>query len=198
MPPASTRSFSMDSARGADASRSSVAVAVAARRDACRLSCEDFATADPHRRLAFNDCVHDLPKASHAVRHFLSSVASAQVRAGLSEAYGTPVRFQSFDISRLRVGQYLRRHSDDLEARVFGLVFHLSAGWHDGCGGELAGEGPGGECMVFRPHQGGVCLIQIGPDREHSVCVVRSADYVRYSIAVHYAWPPATANVGPR
>jgi hypothetical protein len=152
-----------------------------------QVSDERFAQADPGDRLASNDCIYDVPASAPHVRMFLSAVRSDEVCSHLSAAYGEPLQCQSTDVARLWRGQYLRRHSDNHQGRRFGMVFFLSPGWQDDYGGELIVEAPSGESVVMRPRQGHIALIRISAQHQHNVCVIRSPDWTRYSIAAHYA-----------
>ncbi|MEV6399862.1 2OG-Fe(II) oxygenase [Streptomyces sp. NPDC051907] len=138
-------------------------------------------------RLASNDCIYHIPADHVHLRAFFSAVRSEDVLSHFSSAYGDPLQCQSFDVARLRHGQYLRRHSDDHEGRRFGLVFFLSPGWGEGRGGELVVEAPSGQCIAVAPKQWRIALIRISEGYQHNVCVIRSKSWVRYSIAAQFA-----------
>jgi hypothetical protein len=120
------------------------------------------------------------------LRGVVAGLADLRVAAAFSAAYGEPVELRSQDVARYRQRQYLRRHSDTFERRRFGLVLFLSSGWELGHGGELVVEPPSGESVVLAPRAGGLAMLRISPGWMHHVSPVRSADWVRYSVAAHY------------
>lgn len=147
---------------------------------------EEFAAAVPENRFSYNDCLRKLPEDAYPVRALLSAMESPAVAAALTEAYGSPIGIKGIDMARYTEGHYLRRHADTFDERLFGFIFFLAADWTPGSGGELVVEAPSGEAHVAYPRQGDVALLRIRPGFQHEVCQVRSSNWIRYVVSVHF------------
>ncbi len=146
---------------------------------------ERFLAEPPARRTVNIDNLRE-PSWPPLLRGVVAGLADMRVAAAFSAAYGEPLELRSQDVARYRRRQYLRRHSDTFERRRFGLVLFLSSGWQPGHGGELVVEPPSGESVVLAPVAGRLAMLRISPGWMHHVSPVRSASWVRYSVAAHY------------
>lgn len=148
---------------------------------------QEFNTTEPNLRFSHSDSLRRASEDATATKALMSAVRSDTVAQHFSEAFGRKVEFRSADVARYRSGHYLRRHADTYEDRVFGLLFFLSSGWSAGCGGELIAESPSGEVDVVPPLTGRIGVLPIRPNYWHLVSRVKSADWVRYSVAAHFS-----------
>lgn len=145
-----------------------------------------FRGASPTLRFSWNECLREPDPASYSLRGFLSALRSEDVAHAFSAASREEVVFKSTDVARYRKGHYLRRHADCFGDRRFGLVCFFSEGWSIGDGGELTVESADGRSVIIAPRPGTVAAMSIESDNSHLVAAVKSADWVRYSIATHY------------
>jgi len=104
----------------------------------------------------------------------------------LTSGFGLPVEFTSLAVNRYDEDTYLVRHADLFGSRVFGLVLFVSSGWCDGFGGELKVYSQSGIQHKVRPRLGDAALFAIHPRCSHAVMRVRTAQWVRMSLAAHY------------
>lgn len=155
--------------------------------DVQAIDVNEFETMAPKARFSKNECLRKPAKDAYSLRGFLSGIVSSEASVLLSSAFGERVQFKSADVARYRRGDYLRRHCDTFDGRRFGLVWFFSDGWQSRDGGELVIEGPAGDSIVIRPRAGTVAALLFRSEYYHHVSAVRSSEWIRYSVATHFA-----------
>ncbi len=152
-----------------------------------RVEPQRFEETRPDLRFSRYSCLRSPHRDSLALRAVLSAAVDRRCLANLADACGTPLRFVSADVGAYGCGDYLRRHSDVFDHRVFGMVWFFNEDRPPAAGGELVVETGSGECTVVEPLAGSVAVIPFHPSAHHLVASVRSERWRRYSIAIHYA-----------
>lgn len=139
------------------------------------------------QRFSNSDCLRHPDKDAFALRGLLSALRSPEVSESISRAAsGDGIRMLTCDIARYAPGQYLRRHDDLFDGRVFGLVIFLHEDWSPEYGTELITEQPTGVARVVRPLPGSIAVMKLSGGHFHQVCVNASSFWTRYSVAVHF------------
>lgn len=147
----------------------------------------EFQVAIGPARFSKNDCLRKPDPASYAVRGFLSAITDRTVAECWSTHLRTKLKFRSVDIAKYGEGDYLRRHSDTFEDRLFGIVWFIGQGWRPGSGGELLVENDKGESDVIQPISGAAAVLSFKADYYHQVAANRSANWRRLAMATHFA-----------
>lgn len=146
----------------------------------------DFSVLPSQQRFSWSDTLRKPAAQSYALRGLLSALRSDEVLGCFSAVQGNEVRYRTADIARYRPGHYLRRHDDLYDGRVFGFVFFLHDLWPTGAGTRLVAEKPDGRCVVVEPRPGTLAVMRLADGHHHQVEPNFSADWDRYSLAVHF------------
>jgi hypothetical protein len=149
-------------------------------------SSAEFANTAPPLRFSRNSCLRIPAVSSLLLRAILSAVTNGDVLHAFSSAFDDDIAFKSADIAVYDQGDYLRRHKDTFDRRVFGLVWFFAPDWQPGNGGELVVDSPSGEIKVIAPIQGSVAVMPLTPAFGHAVAPVTDETWRRTSMAVHF------------